>query len=216
MNSDRVLLLISPQAIFLTRPTHRRLETRSRAHSSLASIVLTHRLVHNFACQCLICRRDTLEGASRSEEACTSQQEHGSLYFVHRLQLELVSEAGHGLRAGSEEDMPSVALGSLVFLAALWQVVLHHSQIVRVVEDQQPPMMGLQPLHDRLHYDLLLLLVLLRQVQLSGQGDECCLQRFLRIGRHPQHKLVVIAKAIGILDCRLGLADAPRPLMAGG
>ena len=52
--------------------------------------------------------------------------------------------------------------------------------------------------------------LLLRELKQSGQGDEVREESFRGVGLHPQHILVLLTVAIGILDRRLGLADASQ------
>ncbi len=56
----------------------------------------------------------------------------------------------------------------------------------------------------------LILFVLLRKLQCSGDGNIPCDQFLPRLSRHPENGLVVLSMLIGVLDGDLGLANTTQ------
>src|SRR5437870_4183736 len=84
---------------------------------------------------------------------------------------------------------------------------LEDGQLVSVIEQKQPTWVRPEPLFHCLHYGLLPLSIVLWQLQELGDlviRSSQCLDR-LRLC--PQHCLILLAIAIGVLDRQLRLAD---------
>src|SRR6266849_1544413 len=90
------------------------------------------------------------------------------------------------------------------------QNILHQSQIIRVIKDQQPLIMRGQPLFDSSNNFQLVLFLSLRKVQDCCQfyktGDE-----FITGGSiYPEDVAVLVTIAIGVLYGGLGFADTAQ------
>src|ERR1700694_4230878 len=72
---------------------------------------------HNVEGCCLICHRGTLEGGIVRDDACSPQNELGSLFCFHGVQLDLAGETSHRLSSGGQQDVSFVPF---------WQIVTEH------------------------------------------------------------------------------------------
>ena len=92
---------------------------------------------------------------------------------------------------------------------------VQHPQVVRVVNDEQPARVTLQPLPHRRDDDRAVLLVRCNTLKLEvrrGDGAEGGLEGGLLVRVHPQHapRVLLAVQARKLLD-EGGLADAPEP-----
>src|SRR4051794_9398458 len=71
--------------------------------------------------------------------------------------------------------------------------------------------MRCKPALDGINDPSLLLFALLRQVEDLGDAHQVGIEQFAGLGPHPENALVVVAIAIGVFECCLGLPDATQP-----
>ena len=91
------------------------------------------------------------------------------------------------------------------------QVGLDQGGVVGVVEDQQVARLAAEPAADGRGHLVAVAFVLLGQAQHLGQLAVAGGEAGLGVGADPEDGAVLVAVAVGILDGRLGLADAPQP-----
>ncbi len=93
---------------------------------------------------------------------------------------------------------------------AAGQVVFDQGEVVGVVEDGEPAVVGGEPVLDGGHDDALVLFVAFGQLQQAGQVDEAGDEGIQRGGIDPQDVAVLVLVAIGVFDGGLGFADAAQ------
>src|SRR2546426_1145856 len=94
-------------------------------------------------------------------------------------------------------------------MPAWWnrEKVWYDSQLIGIVQNEQPATVGLEPGLDRLHDDLLLFDFSLWQAQERGYGYIGRNQCLSTLRPRPEDHLVVLVIAIRILQNKLALAD---------
>src|SRR5579859_4755863 len=109
----------------------------------------------------------------------------------------------HRLQASCNHDRSVASFG---------QELLHHLQVIYVVKDQQPDLLllRLQVALDGFRQAILVGLPLIRQVKKGGQPGKLREERLARVSAHPQHEIILIPIAIGVLYGGLGLANATQ------
>src|SRR5205085_12348532 len=93
----------------------------------------------------------------------TEQEQQCSFFLVHSLQVDAVGESACRMSASGQEDMP-VTPGR--------QKIKYQVKVIGVIENQQAARVVNQPLLNGSNDKVLILLILLRQVQESGQRHD--------------------------------------------
>ena len=88
--------------------------------------------------------------------------------------------------------------------------VADDSEIVSIIENEQPVCVIFEPPFDRINSAVWLLLALFYQVQQNGNGHEIHQEILARVGLHPKHGLIFMLVAIGVFHGSLGLANTSK------
>ncbi len=91
-----------------------------------------------------------------------------------------------------------------------WEEFAQESEVVGVVEDEQPVGVGGEPAEGGLDGEHLVLGVLLGEVEAAGESDVADDERFAGVGQGPEDGLVGCAVAVGVFERKLRFADATQ------
>ena len=86
---------------------------------------------------------------------------------------------------------------------------MERGRVVGIVEDHEPAGLGRQPLLEG-EDGLVQVVLRVREMQPPGELAAACLEGERRFRIEPEDHLVLVAIAVGVLDGRLGLADAAQ------
>src|ERR1700730_6829466 len=95
-------------------------------------------------------------------------------------------------------------------LSLSWSDIFDQGRILYVIQYQQPPEVSVEPVLDCRDNAVLILLILPRQIQQSGEAHQVGAQYFAVLGTGPQHCLVILAMAIGIFNSGLCLTTTTQ------
>src|SRR6266446_7539626 len=88
-----------------------------------------------------------------------------------------------------------------------WQEGGEQIRMISIIQDQQPLSLPLQPVLHGLNHDSLFTCVFLWQIQQASNVCKRSVQRFYALGVSPQHGVILVVIAIGILDRKLRFAN---------